>query len=154
LLRHAEAVSSLEDLSTGRFERVFDDPDPAVVAKAVKRIVLCSGKLYYELVAARRARDTLEVALVRIELLYPFPSAALAEVLAGYPEGTEIVWCQEEPKNMGVWPVLPHFWWKGLSDRPVPRYVGRGEAASPATGSHKKHVEEQNTLIDAALTIC
>ena len=153
LLRHAEAVSTLEDLAEGSFQRVIDEVDPEVAAGQVRRVVLCSGKVYYELLASRRERGVKDVALVRLELLYPFPGDALEAILARYPEGVEIVWCQEEPKNMGAWPALPHFWWASLSERPVPRYVGRREAASPATGSQKKHVEEQTTLIDAALTI-
>jgi 2-oxoglutarate dehydrogenase E1 component len=145
LLRHPGATSTLDDLATGSFQRVIGDA--TVDPTGVKRLVLCSGKVYYELEAKRAELGRREVALARVEQLYPLPQAAIEAELARYP-GAELVWCQEEPRNMGAWPSyalwLPEL---GLSAR----YVGRKAAASPATGSHKQHLAEQAALVNEAL---
>ncbi len=149
LLRHPLATSTLEELANGSFHPVLpelDDLDPA----GVKRLVLCSGKVYYELLRARRAAEQSDVALVRLEQLYPFPTAQLEAVYATYTQA-EVVWCQEEPKNMGGWPQLLHWFLEHLPADRLPRYVGRPAAASPATGIHNKHVQEQNALVTEAL---
>lgn len=152
LLRHAEATSTLEDLAEGSFQHVYGETDASVKDGKVRRVVLCTGKIYYELRAQRRERDIHDIAIVRVEMLHPWPADQIAAQLDRYP-GAEIVWCQEEPRNMGVWPVVPHFWSEALPDRPMPRYVGRVAAASPATGSHKVHVEQQRALVDESLTL-
>jgi 2-oxoglutarate dehydrogenase complex dehydrogenase (E1) component-like enzyme len=113
-----------------------------------------SGKLYYDLLKAREASRTSDVGLMRIERLYPFPSAELGRVLAGYPQGAELVWAQEEPRNMGAWRFVRERFLDG--DVPdsagrVPRYAGRPASASPAAGSHKIHVAEQEAVVKAAL---
>ena len=149
LLRHAECVSTLEDLATGHFESVIrevEDLDP----KEVRRLVLCQGKVYYDLLDERRKRQERRVALVRVEELYPYPAELLQAEFDRYP-GAEIVWCQEEPRNMGAWPVYDEWLKDQLPPERQPRYVGRKRSASPATGSHHAHEHELEALLEAAL---
>ena len=153
LLRHAEAVSTLDDLADGAFQSVIPEIDDSVEASGVERVIFCSGKVYFELLAARRQRLEDRIALVRVELLHPWPADGLDAVIAQYPDSAELVWCQEEPRNMGAWPVILHWWMEHVPLSRLPRYVGRPAAASPATGSHKKHVAEQARLIAEALTL-
>jgi 2-oxoglutarate dehydrogenase E1 component len=157
LLRHRLCVSTLKDMGPGsHFRRVLPETDELVENAKVRRVVLCSGKVYYDLYAARAERGIRNVALVRVEQLYPFPIRSLTEELTKYP-GAEVIWCQEEPRNMGAWwyvdrrieDILAQI--DGKADRPV--YVGRDEAASPATGSSKRHAKEQGALVDAALIL-
>ena len=152
LLRHPKAVSSIADMADGKFHRVLVEQQPLVADTDVKRVVFCSGKLYYELLKEREAMGERQVALVRVELLYPFPAADIHAELERYPNA-EAVWCQEEPKNMGAWPVILHWMLDELPAARLPRYVGRNAAAAPATGSHKKHQCEQAALIAAALSL-
>ncbi len=149
LLRHPLATSTLEELANGRFRPVLPEVDDLEPSQ-VKRLVLCSGKVYYELLRARREAEQTDVAIARMEQLYPFPKAQLEELGAQYP-GAELVWCQEEPKNMGAWPQLLHWFLEHLPMDRLPRYVGRPAAASPATGSHQKHLQEQSALVTDAL---
>ena len=155
LLRHKLAVSSLADMSAGsQFQTVIGEIDPIAKPDEVRRVVLCSGKVYYDLLAARRERGIEDIAILRLEQLYPFPKLTLPKLLAPYRRA-EIVWCQEEPMNMGAWCfvdrriecVLEDI--KGKAKRP--RYVGRDEAASPATGLAKVHAAQQAALVDKAL---
>ncbi|MGE0659154.1 MAG: 2-oxoglutarate dehydrogenase E1 component, partial [Reyranellaceae bacterium] len=157
LLRHSECVSLLEAMGpNSSFHRVLGEQEELVADAKVKRVVLCSGKVYYDLLAERRKREIRDVALLRVEQLYPFPIATVGRELARYANA-EIVWCQEEPANMGAW----HFVDRRIehvlgtidikAKRPV--YVGRPEAASPATGLHRRHVKEQMDLVDRALTV-
>ena len=149
LLRHPRATSTLEELATGHFQRVIpDDLDPA----GVQRVVLCSGKVYYDLLAEREARGETRVALVRVELLYPFPRLDLAHLFASYP-GADVVWCQEEPRNMGAWPTYLHWFSEDPPSGQLPRYVGRPAAAAPAVGSHTEHVLQQQRLVAEALDL-
>jgi 2-oxoglutarate dehydrogenase E1 component len=144
LLRHAAAVSPIEELASGTYRAVIPDPAPPA---DVSRVVLCSGKVYYELAEARPAGSG--VALHRVEQLYPFPTAEVRALLDAAP-GAEVVWCQEEPRNMGAWSfVLQHF----LDELPDVRlrYVGRDPAASPAGGSHKGDRELQRRVVAGAL---
>jgi 2-oxoglutarate dehydrogenase E1 component len=152
LLRHPRCVSSLQELAEGRFQEVLDDPqaDPA----KVRRVVLTAGKLYYDMVKAREDLHADHVAIVRLEQLYPAPAAEIARVLARYPVDAELVWAQEEPRNMGAWRFVREQFLDGVVRDPgrrVPRYVGRGESAAPAPGSHKVHVKEQEELVRKAL---
>ena len=149
LLRHPLAVSTLDDLAEGSFQPVLPEVDD-LPASGVRRLVLCSGKVYYELLRARREAEQTDVALVRLEQLYPFPAKQLASIYDAYPQA-EVVWCQEEPKNMGAWPQLLHWFLEHLPMERLPRYVGRPAAATPATGSHHKHVQEQDALVTDAL---
>jgi 2-oxoglutarate dehydrogenase E1 component len=141
-------VSTIKDLSEGRFQRVI--PDTSGVDPAdVKRILLCSGKVYYELALAREARKAHDVAIVRLEQLYPL-NDALAQTLAPYKDGTKLVWVQEEPKNYGPWyyinATLPQY----LHERFPLSCVARALSASPATGSRASHLLEQKMLLDEA----
>src|SRR5437868_2809237 len=151
LLRLPAATSSIEELTSGGFRPVIDDAE-VEDRRAVLRIVLCSGKVFYDLSAARKKSGDQAVAVVRLEQLYPFPERALREVFASYPNSTQLVWCQEEPKNMGGWAfVEPRL--TGLLPRcERPYYAGRAASASPATGSYTIHELEQRELVNNALT--
>jgi 2-oxoglutarate dehydrogenase E1 component len=150
LLRHDLSVSSLEELANGEFATVIDDvdkPNPA----AVRRVVLSSGKVYFDLLKQRRATGNHEVALVRVEQLYPFPVQETEALLAKYPNTREVVWCQEEPQNQGAWYQIRHRLQALVGKREL-LYAGRPPAAAPATGITKIHETEQRGLIEAALT--
>jgi 2-oxoglutarate dehydrogenase E1 component len=152
LLRHPRCVSALGDLAEGAFRPVLDDAaaDPG----RVSRVVLTSGKLYFDLLKGREEQRADHVALVRLEQLYPFPAADVARVLAHYAMGAELVWAQEEPRNMGAWRFLRERVLDGDLRDPgdrVLRYVGRDASASPAPGSHKSHVLEQEAIVAEAL---
>ncbi|MFA6955644.1 MAG: multifunctional oxoglutarate decarboxylase/oxoglutarate dehydrogenase thiamine pyrophosphate-binding subunit/dihydrolipoyllysine-residue succinyltransferase subunit [Thermoanaerobaculia bacterium] len=152
LLRHPAAVSSIEELSRGRFEPVLDDPyfEEASTRGAVQRIVLVSGKLYYDLKAARDAKGDDRIAIVRLEQFYPFPRRALQNVFGSYPGAREIFWVQEEPRNMGGWNFIQHRIEPLLGGRKL-LYFGRPIAASPATGHHARHEQQHEALIENAL---
>jgi 2-oxoglutarate dehydrogenase E1 component len=152
LLRHPRCVSSLEDLAEGGFRPVIDDgaPEPALV----RRVVMCTGKVYYDLLKAKEDARRSDVALVRLEQLYPFP-AELAQAIARYPGSAELVWCQEEPQNMGAWRFVRERFLDGeveAGGRRL-RYAGRAASASPAPGSLKVHVLEQEALVREALGV-
>ena len=146
LLRHPQATSSIGELTSGRFEPVLIDA--AADAASVTRVVLSSGKVYYDLRAAREKTNA-NVPLIRLEQFYPFPQSMLADALAQYPNATEIVWVQDEPRNMGAWPFL-HERLAALTANRKLQYVGRPISASPATGSHHRHEEQQQALVAAA----
>jgi 2-oxoglutarate dehydrogenase E1 component len=155
LLRHEMSVSSLEDLVNGEFATVIDEIDTQAVKPAnVKRLVLSSGKVYFDLLKARRAQKDSgnnEVALVRVEQLYPFPVSETEAVLARYPNLREVVWCQEEPQNQGAWYQIRHRLQTLVGKREL-LYAGRPPAAAPASGIGKIHELEQRGLIEAALS--
>ena len=150
LLRHAECISTLDDLATGHFSHVLGETDADIDPAAVRRVVFCSGKVYYEVRAARRERGIKDIALVRLEQLYPFPADAIRAELARYPDSAEVVWCQEEPRNMGAWPMMDEWFFNALGK--VPGYAGRPVAAAPATGFPFKHKAQQAKLVDDALS--
>jgi 2-oxoglutarate dehydrogenase E1 component len=150
LLRHDMSVSALEDLSRGGFARVIDETDD-LPPQQVRRLVFCSGKVYFDLLKARRKDGIRDVALVRIEQLYPFPSEEYEAILNRYANAREIVWCQEEPQNQGAWYQIRHRLQEPLGVRRQVLYAGRAPAAAPATGITKIHEAEQHALIDAAL---
>ena len=156
LLRHKACVSDLIEFTPEKtFRRVIKDATKDLVdGKKVRRVVLSTGKVYYDLLQARDERTIKDVALVRVEQLYPFPADALKRELSKYPNA-EIVWCQEEPQNQGAWTFMDRRIENVLVDMKHttkrPRYVGRPEAASPATGSLKRHGVEQAKLVDEAL---
>jgi 2-oxoglutarate dehydrogenase E1 component len=161
LLRHKLAVSSLAEFGPGSsFQLVIPETDALTPEAEVRRVVLCTGKVYYDLLQARRDKGIRDVALVRLEQLYPFPRKTLAKLLAQYPNA-EVVWCQEEPENMGAWTFLDRRIEASLADAgrvgtgpgARPRYIGRREAASPATGFYKVHNAEQAALVEDALTV-
>jgi len=150
LLRHEMSVSSLEELANGEFSTVIDDIDKPNAAH-VKRVVMCSGKVYFELLKARRATSNNDVALVRVEQLYPFPVPETEAVMAKYANAREVVWCQEEPQNQGAWYQIRHRLQTLVGKREL-LYAGRPPAAAPATGISKIHDLEQRGLIEAALS--
>jgi 2-oxoglutarate dehydrogenase E1 component len=156
LLRHKLAVSSLADLSDGRFQFVIPEIDAIAPPDKVRRVVICSGKVYYDLLTERRAHEETDVAIIRLEQLYPFPENTLGRVLTPY-HNADVVWCQEEPENMGAWNFIDRRLEKVLSRLDIkvtrPAYVGREAAASPATGQARVHTREQATLVAAALGI-
>ncbi|CAM9862695.1 unnamed protein product [Discosporangium mesarthrocarpum] len=157
LLRHKLAVSKLDEFGPGTsFHRVLYDNEQLCDDKDVKRVVLCSGKVYYDLYEQRAERDIKDVFFLRLEQLYPFPRKALTQELSRFPQA-EIVWCQEEPQNMGAWTFVDRRLEEVLTEigatHTRPRYVGRKEAASPATGSLRRHNKEQAALVDEALTL-
>ena len=157
LLRHKMAVSTA-DMFTGEstFHRVLWDDDAKGLAKPdkIKRVVLCTGKVYFELLEERRKRELKDVLILRVEQLYPFPHKALVEELKPY-KNADVVWCQEEPENQGAWFFVDRLIEAVLADVKMkssrPRYVGRVSAAAPATGLMKRHIDEQAKLIDEAL---
>jgi 2-oxoglutarate dehydrogenase E1 component len=155
LLRHPQAVSSLEDLARGTFARILPDPGRAGVAplapRKIRKIVLSAGKVHYDLAQHREKLARNDVALIRIEQLYPFPEAGLREVLSPYADGTPVVWVQEEPANMGAWPFLRLRLGTSLFGRLPFSGVSRPASSSPATGSAKSHKIEQEQILDAAL---
>jgi 2-oxoglutarate dehydrogenase E1 component len=150
LLRHELSVSALEDLSRGSFARVIGEFDD-IPAAQVRRVVFCSGKVYFDLLKARRSEERRDVALVRIEQLYPFPGEEYQSALGRYPNAREIVWCQEEPQNQGAWYQIRHRLQEFVSGRRDVLYAGRAPAAAPATGIGKIHELEQQALVAAAL---
>jgi 2-oxoglutarate dehydrogenase E1 component len=150
LLRHPLSVSRLEELSGSGFQNVIDEIDD-IKPSAVTRVVLCSGKVYFDLLKGRREAKTDTVAIVRIEQLYPFPSDEYEAVLRKYSNAREIIWCQEEPQNQGSWYQIRHRLQSKLSDRHELLYAGRAGAAAPATGIAALHEQQQKNLVTAAL---
>lgn len=152
LLRHKDSISSLNDLATGNFQTVIGEAEN-IDSKKVKRVVICSGKVYYDLLAARRERKITDVALMRVEQLYPFPHDDFKEKLKPYSHASEIVWCQEEPKNQGAWYSVQHYLSDNIGAQQKLSYAGRSSSASPAVGYAAKHAEQQKALVEAALVI-
>ena len=157
LLRHKACVSDLADMGPGTtFHRLLDERDTSVKHGKAKRIVLCSGKVYYDLAAARDSAEAWDIEILRVEQLYPFPSKAVKEMLAKTPKAS-IVWCQEEPKNMGGWTFVRDFIEDIMQEVGMTQqrlaYAGRAAAASPATGTLSRHNREQNDLVQAALDL-
>jgi 2-oxoglutarate dehydrogenase E1 component len=150
LLRHPKAVSTLSDLTDRGFELVLDDERTRERPSDVRRVVLCTGKLYYDLMAGDERESAQDVAVVRVEQLYPFPEDALRDLLERYDSATELIWAQEEPANMGAWSYMGP-WLRALAgDRLSVGYVGRPERASPAEGYKKAHDEQQSRLVHDA----
>jgi|AntDeeMinimDraft_5_1070356.scaffolds.fasta_scaffold00059_5 2-oxoglutarate dehydrogenase E1 component len=152
LLRHKLATSSIDDLAGGHFHSVIGDTidlDP----KKVRRVVICTGKVYYDLYTRRQEEGIDDVAIVRIEQLYPFPYTELGEVIAGFPNAAEYIWCQEEPRNQGAWYHLKHRLERVLGEDSDLRYAGRAASPSPAVGYHSRHAKQQHALVADALDI-
>jgi 2-oxoglutarate dehydrogenase E1 component len=150
LLRHALSVSRLEELASGVFHNVIDDVDD-IKPSAVTRIVLCTGKVYFDLLKSRRESKVESVAVVRLEQLYPFPSDEYEAVIRKYSNAREVVWCQEEPQNQGSWYQIRHRLQLPLSAKHELLYAGRAGAAAPATGIAALHEQQQKNLVTAAL---
>ena len=148
LLRHPNATSSLEALATGAFRKII--PDGSVAARKVKQILLCTGKVYYDLLHGRQERKLTDVAIVRIEQLYPLQGETLMQALSHYPKGIPLTWVQEEPLNMGAYPFIRLNFGDLLGEHWLFEKVGRTESATPATGSAASHKFEQQLLINKA----
>ena len=151
MLRHKESVSTLEELAAGGFKTVIDETD-ALNSEEVKRVVFCSGKVYYDVRAARRERGIGDIAIVRLEQPYPFPHDEFKAQIARYGKAKEIVWCQEEPGNQGAWHRIQHYLLRHLLPTQKLSYALRPSSASPAAGYMALHNEQQKAVIDAALT--
>lgn len=154
LLRHHKVVSTAAEFTHGHFSAVIGDQN-GVSPDRVSRLLFCSGKVYYDLLAAREQKDTWNAGIVRLEQLYPWPQEEIETILWRYPSSTELVWVQEEPRNMGAYlfirDKLEALLAKDKSRRTL-NYAGRPEAASTATGSAKRHAQEQTALIEDAFT--
>jgi 2-oxoglutarate dehydrogenase E1 component len=151
LLRLRQAASSLEELSEGAFRPVLDDPDAP--GYRVQRLVLCSGKIYYDIVGHEARAEAEDVAVARLEQLYPFPVEAASELLRAYPALVEVVWAQEEPQNMGAWRAIRHRLEEALPEGTPLRYVGRPWRASPSEGYPTAHLREQDRIVREALGV-
>ncbi|MBK7930161.1 MAG: multifunctional oxoglutarate decarboxylase/oxoglutarate dehydrogenase thiamine pyrophosphate-binding subunit/dihydrolipoyllysine-residue succinyltransferase subunit [Bryobacterales bacterium] len=150
LLRHPRVVNKIEDLATGGFRPLIGETDPRVTPDKVSRVLICAGRIYYDLIAEREEREAWHVAILRLEQYYPFPKQELQDQLMRYSPTCDIVWVQDEPRNMGAWrfirtPTQPML---DASRRKL-RYIGRPEAASPATGSYKRHQQEHKDIMDS-----
>jgi len=150
LLRNKEAASPLSEFTKGKFYTVLPERDESIDAKQVSRLVMCSGKVYYDLVKQRAEKKITDVAIIRLEQLYPFPHKALAAELKKYPKVEEVVWCQDEPQNQGAWFFVQHNILENMSDGMKLAYAGRPASASPACGYAHLHQEQQKSLLNAA----
>jgi 2-oxoglutarate dehydrogenase E1 component len=154
LLRHKESVSPLEEFATDKFRAVNEDWDAKDIDPSkVQRVVFCSGKVYYDLRAGRKAKDIENLPLVRIAQLYPFPHEEMKGFIERYKNATEIVWCQEEPRNQGAWHRIQHYLLRHLLPHQKLYYAGRDSSASPAAGYKQLHDEQQKALVEQALTL-
>ncbi|CSI33626.1 2-oxoglutarate dehydrogenase E1 component [Vibrio cholerae] len=152
LLRHPLCVSSMEDLAHGTFQPAIGEID-ALNPSQVKRVVFCSGKVYYDLLEQRRANEQQDVAIVRIEQLYPFPLEEVQAAIANYTNVVDYVWCQEEPQNQGAWYSSQHNFRAAIPAGADLKYAGRPASASPAVGYMSVHMKQQKALIEDALTL-
>jgi 2-oxoglutarate dehydrogenase E1 component len=150
LLRNKDAGSPLNDLAKGSFQTVISEVDEKIDPKKVKRVVACSGKVYYDLVNARKERGQNDTAIIRIEQLYPFPHKAFAAALKHFPNFSELVWAQDEPQNQGAWLQIQHNIFENLTDGQRLAYAGRPASASPAVGYYDKHYAQQKVLLETA----
>ena len=151
LLRHKLSTSSMSELESGRYQLIIPEIEPLKPA-AVKRVVLCSGKVYFDLLEERNRRNSEDVALMRVEQLYPFPREVLKSELAKYENAHEVFWCQEEPRNQGAWYQIQHHILACTRDTQSIHYAGRAPSPSPAAGYHSTHVKQQKQLVDTALS--
>lgn len=151
LLRHKLSTSSLEDLHSGEFQTVIPEVDK-LTNKNVKRVVFCTGKVYFDLLEQRREENIKDIAICRVEQLYPFPRDSVVKELKRYPNANEVVWCQEEPKNQGAWYQIMHHFKACIEEQHTLLYAGRDASASPAAGYLAVHREQQATLVTAALS--
>ena len=149
LLRHKEAVSTLDQLALGHFQTVIGDV-AALAPKNVRRVIVCSGKVYYDLLAYQRENKIADIAVIRLEQQYPFPHADFKAEVAKYPNLKEVVWCQEEPQNQSAWYRLRAYLRADIADTQVLYYAGRPISASPAVGYLAKHLEQQKQLVEDA----
>lgn len=152
LLRNKASTSSLDELTSGSFKLVIDNVSK-IDKDRVKRVVLCSGKVYYDLMVALNEAGHTDIAIIRVEQLYPIPHTELSAILESYPNNCEVAWCQEEPQNQGAWYQTTHNILASMRDGQTLYYTGRPSSASPAVGYYSVHIEEQNRLVNQAITI-
>ncbi|VCU70317.1 2-oxoglutarate dehydrogenase E1 component [Pigmentiphaga humi] len=150
LLRNKDAGSPLSDLSKGSFQTLIPEVEEGIDPAKVKRVLLCSGKVYYDVVASRKDRGANDVAVLRVEQLYPFPHKVLTAEFKKYPNATEVVWVQDEPQNQGSWFYVQHHLYENMSAGQKLAYAGRPASASPAVGYYSKHMEQLKALLDQA----
>ncbi|MCI4428509.1 MAG: 2-oxoglutarate dehydrogenase E1 component [Burkholderiales bacterium] len=150
LLRAKDATSPLAEFTKGEFKTVIGEVNAEVSADKVKRIIACSGKIYYDLVKARAEQKNGDVALLRVEQLYPFPHRAFATEMKKYPAATEVIWCQDEPQNQGAWFFVQHYIQENMSEGQKLGYAGRPASASPAVGYAHLHQEQLRALLEQA----
>ena len=152
LLRNKDATSPLSEFTRGSFQTIIPDSNPDVAKKAekVKRVIACSGKVYYDLVKKRADKGADDVAIVRVEQLYPFPHKAFSAELKKYPNATDVVWCEDEPQNQGAWFFVQHYIHENMLDGQKLGYSGRASSASPAVGYAHLHQDQQKALVDGA----
>ena len=152
MLRQKLSFSAFEELTSGSFRPLLPEQDTDMDADSVRRVLLCSGKIYYELLAERRKRGIEDIAIIRIERLYPFPLALLRAEIARYVAATEVVWVQEEPRNQGAWYQIKHHLPECILEGQALCHVARDFSAAPAVGSLRRHIEQQQAILDQALT--
>jgi 2-oxoglutarate dehydrogenase E1 component len=152
LLRNKDAGSSLNELSKGAFQTVIGEVDEKIDAKKVKRVIACSGKVYYDLVNARKTRGQTDTAIIRVEQLYPFPHKSFAAEVKKFSNATELVWTQDEPQNQGPWFQIQHNIFESLESGQRLAYAGRPASASPAVGYYDKHYAQQKELLETAFS--
>ncbi|MFG6462755.1 2-oxoglutarate dehydrogenase E1 component [Roseateles sp. DXS20W] len=150
LLRAKDATSPLAEFTKGEFKTVIGEQNAEIAADKVKRVIVCSGKVYYDLVKTRAEKKHNDVAIIRVEQLYPFPHKAFAAELKKYPNATDIVWCQDEPQNQGAWFFVQHYVHENMLEGQKLGYAGRAASASPACGYAHLHQEQQKALLDQA----
>ena len=150
LLRNKDATSPLSDFTSGEFRTVIGETKTDLDAAKVKRVIMCSGKVYYDLVKKREDKKATDVAIIRVEQLYPFPHKAFGAELKKYPNATELVWCQDEPQNQGAWFFVQHYIHENMLEGQKLGYAGRAASASPAVGYAHLHQEQQKALLDQA----
>ncbi|HEY8976606.1 MAG TPA: 2-oxoglutarate dehydrogenase E1 component [Burkholderiaceae bacterium] len=152
LLRNKDATSPMSEFTKGEFRTVIPELDASIDAAKVKRVIACSGKVYYDLVKKRAERKSSDVAIIRVEQLYPFPHKAFQAEMKKYPQATEIVWCQDEPQNQGAWFFVQHYIHENMLEGQKLGYAGRAASASPAVGYAHLHQEQQIALLEQAFT--
>ena len=154
LLRHKESVSPLEEFANDKFRPVNEDwEETDIQPDQVQRVILCSGKVFYDIRAERRARGIKNLPIVRIAQLYPFSHDDFRATVVKYKNATEIVWCQEEPRNQGAWRHIQHYLMRNLLPHQKLLYAGRESSASPAAGYKSLHDKQQKELVNQALTL-
>ena len=152
LLRHPMATSSADELANGAFQAFIKDEN-LTDTSSIKRLVICTGKVYYDLLKYQQDNDLKDVAIARLEQMYPFPDKDVKEYLASMPNVKDIVWCQEEPKNQGAWTFVATRFMEEFDDGQKLTYAGRQASASPAAGQKKMHDAEQQKLVEDAMKL-
>ena len=150
ILRHKESVSPLEEFANDKFRVVNEEWDDDIDPTKVKRVVFCSGKVFFDLMAARKERGVKDIAIARIAQLFPFPHDEFQEQINLYKNAPEVVWCQEEPANQGAWYWIQRYLLKHMREDQILGYAMRPSSASPAVGYQSLHLEQQKELVDAA----